>query len=227
MNKATRTLLAAVLGISAVLGAGTPAAATELAESPAGGAAGMTEWATFDEAPVYTAKAPGTALGPDSIFVLEEVVSGDGRDRAYPVSEPYTAADGSQWRAVDRWWMNEEQGLISAMYVPVESIKQILTREEYLAAEAVSLPGQDPSSSPFPSPASAAEGPRAAAPASEQAAAQEQAGVQTAAQEVVQEDGSNFPAIAGVTVGVLLVGGIAVYLVARRRNRSGTTDSVV
>lgn len=217
MNKATRTLLAAALGITAVLGTGTAASATKLAESPIEGTAGMTEWATFEEAPVYTAKAPGTDLGPDSVFVLEDVVTEDGRDRAYAVSEPYTAPDGSQWRAVDRWWMNEERGLISAMYVPVESIKQILTHEEYLALEALSPPGQAPSSTPFPSRTSAGEGLHA--PMS----AQEQATVQAA----MQDEGGNIPAIAGVTAGVLLAGALAAYLVARRKNQTGSTDSVV
>jgi hypothetical protein len=46
-------------------------------------------------------------------------------------------------------------------------------------------------------------------------------------QAAVQDGGGNIPAIAGVTAGVLLAGALAAYLVARRKNRTGSTDSVV
>jgi predicted membrane protein len=89
--------------------------------------------------------------------------------------------------------------------------------EEYLASEALSSPGQAPSSTPVPSLTAAGEGPQA--PASAQ--------VQAAVQAAVQDGGGKIPAIAGVTAGVLLAGALAAYLVARRKNRTGSTDSVV
>lgn len=133
MNRFTRTTLAVLAGVAVLLGSAAPATAAEYNDqAPGTSKSSLTEYVSFKEAPVHTAVAPSGYLRTSEPYIIENLTVGDDGVRYFQASEPFTGPDRTEWRAVNRYW-ESENGDYEAMFVPEESIAEVLTREEYSA----------------------------------------------------------------------------------------------
>lgn len=213
MKKTTRAFLTAALGIAALWGAVPASAAPGNIPVPPVTGSELTTYATLKEAPVYTATAPGTPLRTEDAYIIDEVVFESGNERIFNVSDVFTAGDGSQWRAVSRWWKNGGYGMdFEPMFIQEEAIKKILTEEEYTAAM---TPEGSASQAPSSAPASAPAAEKQAPPS--EAAGQDR-------QEPAQEKGMG-PAVPWIIAAVLLAAAAGIYVMMRRRKQTGTEST--
>lgn len=208
MKTTVRFLLTSVLGAAALLApAGAAAAAPGQIEAPPVSASDLTSYASFKEAPVYTATAPGTELRTEDTYTISEVVYENGDDIMFRITEPFTADDGSEWRAVDRFWMNGGGGMdFEPMFVPAESIKEVLTADAYEQTLATEAPA--PEASPSQG-TTAGNGPQAPA-ATEAPEAPE-------AQDAEEESQGAAPMILWIAGSALILAGGAAFLAKRRK----------
>lgn len=129
MKRFTRTTLAALSGAAVLLGMAVPASAAEYnARAPGTSQSSLTEYVSFKEAPVFTAIAPSGYLRTEEPYIIDDL--GDGYVRYFKASEPFTGPDRTKWRAVNRYW-ESANGDYEAMFVPEESIAEVLTSDEY------------------------------------------------------------------------------------------------
>lgn len=133
MNRFTRIIMAAVAGAAVLVGAAVPATAAEYNDqAPGTSRESLTVYVSFKQAPVHTAVAPSGYLRTQEPYIIDELTVGDGNVRYFPASEPFVGPDRTEWRAVNRYW-ELESGDYEAMFVPEESIAEVLTEEEYVA----------------------------------------------------------------------------------------------
>lgn len=133
MNRFTRTIMAVIAAAALMLGFTAPAGASEYNDqAPGTSSESLTVYVSFKEAPVRTAVAPSGYLRAEEPYIIENLTVGDGNTRYFKASEPFTGPDGTQWRAVNRYW-ESENGDYEAMFVPEESVAEVLTRQEHSA----------------------------------------------------------------------------------------------
>lgn len=211
MKKMSRIFLAAALGVSALWVAAPASAATGNIEVPPVAKSDLTAYAYLQGAPIQTAEAPGSYLRDLDTFIVDEVTYEDGEDRIFRISEPFTADDGSEWRAVSRWWKDEGTRMkFEPMFIPEQAVKKILTEEEYYATF---LPEGSESESPSAEPT--------VVPGAQAASQAPQAVVQ---QEATEEKGTS-PLIPGIIGLVVVAAAAGAYLAMRRKKQAGTESN--